>query len=98
MRRVEERAVRLLRLLFDAPGDLGLYWQFLDALAREMSHDVCALSLIETLTPVPTTAIFGPGIQRASPGLLPMRPGQRKRGSSMPEGAVFDVPRWSKEF
>jgi DNA-binding CsgD family transcriptional regulator len=42
--------------------------------------------------------IFGSGIQRASPGLLPMRASQRKRGNAVPVGALFDVPRWSKEF
>lgn len=98
MRGVDERAVALLQLLFRAPGDLGLYWRFLEALAREMSHDVCAVSLVETLTPVPSTTIFGAGIQRTWPGLLPMRAGQRKRGNAVPVGAVFDVPRWGKEF
>ncbi len=95
---MDERAAALLKLLFDAPGDLELYFEFLEALAREMSHDVVAVSLVETLTPTPTTAIFGPGIQRAAPGLMPMRRSQRRRGNAMPVGAMFDVPRWSKEF
>lgn len=98
MRGVDERAAALLQLLFRAPGDLRRYWQFLEALAREMSHDVCAVSLVESLTPAPATSIFGSGIQRTSPGLLPMRVGQRTRGNAVPVGAVFDVPRWSKEF
>ena len=34
MRGVDERAAALLQLLFRAPGDLRLYWQFLEALAR----------------------------------------------------------------
>jgi hypothetical protein len=93
MHGVEERAVALLRLLFHAPGDLRLYWRFLEALAAEFSGDVVAVSLVETLTPAPATVIFGSGIQRASPGLLPMRPGQRKRGNAVPVGALFDVPR-----
>jgi DNA-binding CsgD family transcriptional regulator len=98
MRGVEERAVRLLELLFRAPGDLRLYWEFQEALAREMSHDVCAVSLVESLTPAPATAVFGPGFQHVAPGLLPMRGTQRRRGNTVPVGAIFDVPPWSKEF
>jgi DNA-binding CsgD family transcriptional regulator len=98
MRGVDQRAAALLELLFRAPGDLPAFWRFLEALAREMSHDACAVTLVESLTPKPTTAIFGSGIHRAFPGLLPMRTSQRRQGNAVPVGAVFDVPRWSKEF
>jgi len=95
---VDERATALLQLLFQAPGDLRAWWPFLDALGREMSGDACALTLVENLVPAPSTVIFGPGVQRAFPGLLPMRPTQRKRGNAVPLGGVFDVPAWNKEF
>ena len=95
---VDERAVSLLQLLFRAPGDMSVFWSFLDALGAAMSGDVQAMTLVESLDPSPMTAIFGPRFQRSAPGLLPMRPTQRKRGNAVPPGTMFEVPRWNKEF
>ena len=98
MRGVDERTASLLQLMFHAPGDLRLFWPFLEALAREMSGDVCAVTVAERLTPEPTTEIFGVGFQRSCPGLLPMRPTQRKRGNAVPVGALFELPSFNEEF
>jgi PAS domain-containing protein len=94
---VEQRATRLFRLLFRAPGDLRSYWAFLEALSREISRDACAVSIVESLAPTPSTVVFGPGFQRASAGLLSVRATQRRRGDAS-EGTMFEIPRPSREL
>jgi DNA-binding CsgD family transcriptional regulator/PAS domain-containing protein len=93
-----ERALRLFRLLFRAPGDLRAYWAFLEGLAREISPHACAVSLVESLTPTPSTVIFGPGFQRAAAGVLPARGGQRRQYDAAEVGSVFEFPRLSREM
>jgi DNA-binding CsgD family transcriptional regulator len=93
-----ERALPLLRLLFRAPGDLRVYWAFLEELGRAISPDACAVSMVETLTPTPSTVMFGPGFQRAAAGVLPTRTSQRRRYDGTAVGTVFEFPRFGREL
>lgn len=92
-----ERAPRLFRLLFRAPGDLRAFWAFLEALSREISPNACAVSIVESLTPTPSTVIFGPGFQRATAGLLPARASQRRQHDAAEVGSLFEIPRLGRD-
>jgi DNA-binding CsgD family transcriptional regulator len=93
-----ERALRLLRLLIRAPGDLRAFWAFLESLSREISPHACALSMVESLTPAPSTVIFGPGFQRAGAGVLPARGSHRRGYDAAAVGTVFEIPRAGREL
>jgi PAS domain-containing protein/DNA-binding CsgD family transcriptional regulator len=95
---VEQRATRLFRVLFRAPGDLRSYWAFLEALAREISPDACAVSIVESLTPAPSTVVFGPGFQHAAAGVLALRSTPRRQAELGEVGALFEIPRPSREL
>lgn len=95
---MEQRATRLFRLLFRAPGDLRSYWAFLEALSSEISPDACAVSIVESLTPTASTVVFGPGVQRAAAGVLSLRTSPRRQVDLGEAGAVFDIPRPTREL
>jgi PAS domain-containing protein len=93
-----DTATRLLRLLIRAPGDLRGFWAFLEELSREISPEACAVSLVEALAPTPSTVVFGPGFQYAAAGLLSVRASHRRNADAVDVGAVFEIPRPSREL
>lgn len=95
---MHDRAAAILELLFRAPGDMRAWWPFLEALAREISPDVCAVAVVESGPPAPTSSLFCVGAQHSASGLIPLRPKQRAALDTTPLGVVFDVPRFDREF
>lgn len=89
---MHERAERLLRLLFDAPGNPRAWWSFFEALGQAISPDVSVVMLVEVTQPVPSTALFGIDTQHVAAGLLPRRTDGGPRIEALPEGAVFELP------
>ena len=90
---MKERAERLLRLLFAAPGDLDAWWGFFDALGKAISPDVRTTMLVEVRHPHPSTALFGVRMQAVAEGLLPRRRDGGPRIEALPEGSLFELPR-----
>lgn len=89
---MHERAERLLRLLFDAPGNPRAWWSFFEALGQAISPDVSVVMLVEVTQPVPSTTLFGIDTQHVAAGLLPRRSDGGPRIEELPEGAVFELP------
>jgi DNA-binding CsgD family transcriptional regulator len=90
---VDERILRLLRLLFEAPTERQAWDPFFEALGAAISPDVCAAALVERMKPSPTVALLGAGFESVVEGSLPRRKDSGPRIEALPVGAVFDLPR-----
>jgi DNA-binding CsgD family transcriptional regulator len=90
---VDERFVRLLQLLFEAPTEREAWAPFFEALGAAISPDVCAAALVERASPSPTVALFGAGFESVVEGTLPRRTDGGPRIEALPVGGVFDLPR-----
>jgi DNA-binding CsgD family transcriptional regulator len=93
MRPVDERVVRLLQLLFEAPTDRQAWTPFFEALGAAISPDVRVAILVERRQPSPTVALFGAGFESVVEGTLPRRTDGGPRIDRLPVGAVFELPR-----
>ena len=90
---MDERTVRLLQLLFEAPTDRRAWTPFFEALGAAISPDVRAAALVERATPSPTVALFGAGFESVVDGSRPRRKDGGPRVEALPLGAVFELPR-----
>jgi DNA-binding CsgD family transcriptional regulator len=91
---LDERFLRLLQLLFEAPTEREAWGPFFETLGAAISPDVCAAALVERTKPSPTVALFGAGFESVVEGSMPRRTrGGGLRIESLPVGAVFDLPR-----
>jgi PAS domain-containing protein len=95
---LDERFLRLLQLLFEAPTERQAWRPFFEALAAAVSPDVRAAALVEVRGPPSTVALFGADFESVVEGALPRRTDGEKRIEALPLGAVFELPRLPTAF